>query len=167
MIHDAAWTSCCKKSGPAGASTRRKRCGFIIFSLEELARLPTGGVNSPGPALTRPRQRNRHLYRLTATSTTPTSAMSIASSARFTGLKGLRCLRDYVRRNGPEDRETLALGGTQILKQGGQSSEAHQAVVSRFAVALKAKFPQVNIHGFSPSEFVHFASLHEPRRNHF
>ena len=53
--------------------------------------------------------------------------------------------------------ETIALGGTQILLQGGHHPKLTLAVVSRPALAhARASFPQINIHGFSPSEFVHF-----------
>ena len=56
--------------------------------------------------------------------------------------------------------ETIALGGTQILMQGGHHPKLTQAVVSRFARRTsKSKFPQVNIHGFSPSEFIHFREV--------
>lgn len=52
--------------------------------------------------------------------------------------------------------ETLALGGTQILLQGGH----HPSLTKQWYLDLLAhihnKFPQVNIHGFSPSEFIHF-----------
>src|SRR5215510_5934321 len=52
--------------------------------------------------------------------------------------------------------ETLALGGTQILMQGGH----HPCLTFQWYLDLlshiKSKFPQINIHGFSPSEFIHF-----------
>ncbi len=55
--------------------------------------------------------------------------------------------------------ETLALGGTQILLQGGH----HPSLTKQWYLDLLAhihhKFPQVNIHGFSPSEFIHFRQV--------
>jgi cyclic dehypoxanthinyl futalosine synthase len=59
--------------------------------------------------------------------------------------------------------ETLALGGTQILLQGGHHPKLAKQWYLDLLAHIKAKFPQVNIHGFSPSEFVHFREVfHEP-----
>jgi len=59
--------------------------------------------------------------------------------------------------------ETLALGGTQILLQGGHHPKLTKQWYLDLLAHIKAKFPQVNIHGFSPSEFVHFREVfHEP-----
>ncbi len=59
--------------------------------------------------------------------------------------------------------ETLALGGTQILLQGGHHPKLTKQWYLDLLSHMKAKFPEVNIHGFSPSEFVHFREVfHEP-----
>ena len=55
--------------------------------------------------------------------------------------------------------ETLALGGTQILMQGGHHPNLGLQWYLDLLAHLKEKFPQLNIHGFSPSEFVHFRDL--------
>ena len=52
--------------------------------------------------------------------------------------------------------ETLALSGTQILLQGGHHPKLTKQWYLDLLAHMKGKFPQVNIHGFSPSEFVHF-----------
>ena len=52
--------------------------------------------------------------------------------------------------------ETVALGGTQILLQGGHHPKLSLQWYLDLLAHLKSKFPTVNIHGFSPSEFVHF-----------
>jgi cyclic dehypoxanthinyl futalosine synthase len=52
--------------------------------------------------------------------------------------------------------ETLALGGTQILLQGGHHPDLPLAWYLDLLAHIKSKFPQINIHGFSPPEFVHF-----------
>lgn len=52
--------------------------------------------------------------------------------------------------------ETLALGGTQILMQGGHHPKLTKQWYLDLLSHIKAKFPRVNIHGFSPSEFVAF-----------
>jgi cyclic dehypoxanthinyl futalosine synthase len=59
--------------------------------------------------------------------------------------------------------ETLALGGTQILMQGGHHPRLSKQWYLDLLGHIKTKFPQINIHGFSPSEFVHFRDVfHEP-----
>lgn len=55
--------------------------------------------------------------------------------------------------------ETLALGGTQILLQGGHHPGLSKQWYLDLLSHIKGKFPQVNVHGFSPSEFVHFRKL--------
>ncbi len=52
--------------------------------------------------------------------------------------------------------ETLAQGGTQILLQGGHHPKLSLQWYLDLLNHLKTRFPTVNIHGFSPSEFVHF-----------
>ncbi len=52
--------------------------------------------------------------------------------------------------------ETVALGGTQILMQGGHHPSLSLQWYLDLLSHIKGKFPQVNIHGFSPSEFIHF-----------
>jgi cyclic dehypoxanthinyl futalosine synthase len=55
--------------------------------------------------------------------------------------------------------ETLALGGTQILMQGGHHPKLTKQWYLDLLAHIKGKFPQVNIHGFSPSEFIHFREV--------
>lgn len=55
--------------------------------------------------------------------------------------------------------ETVALGGTQILMQGGHHPKLSMQWYLDLLSHMKAKFPQVNIHGFSPSEFIHFREV--------
>ncbi len=55
--------------------------------------------------------------------------------------------------------ETLALGGTQILMQGGHHPKLTKQWYLDLLGHIKGRFPQVNIHGFSPSEFVHFREV--------
>jgi cyclic dehypoxanthinyl futalosine synthase len=55
--------------------------------------------------------------------------------------------------------ETLALGGTQILMQGGHHPKLSLQWYLDLLAHIKGKFPQVNIHGFSPSEFIHFREV--------
>ena len=55
--------------------------------------------------------------------------------------------------------ETVALGGDQILMQGGLHPKLPLEWYEDTLRALKAKFPQVNIHGFSPPEIYHFSKM--------
>lgn len=56
-------------------------------------------------------------------------------------------------------RETVDLGGTQILMQGGHHPKLGLDWYLDLLRHIKAAFPEVNIHGFSPSEFVHFGEV--------
>jgi cyclic dehypoxanthinyl futalosine synthase len=55
--------------------------------------------------------------------------------------------------------ETIALGGTQILMQGGHHPKLTKQWYLDLLSHIKGKFPQVNVHGFSPSEFIHFREV--------
>jgi len=55
--------------------------------------------------------------------------------------------------------ETVALNGTQILMQGGHHPKLTKQWYLDLLSHIKNKFPQVNIHGFSPSEFIHFREV--------
>ncbi len=55
--------------------------------------------------------------------------------------------------------ETIALGGTQILMQGGHHPKLTKQWYLDLLSHIKARFPQVNVHGFSPSEFIHFRDV--------
>jgi len=55
--------------------------------------------------------------------------------------------------------ETLALGGTQMLMQGGHHPRLTKQWYLDLLAHVKAKFPGFNIHGFSPSEFVAFSEF--------
>ena len=55
--------------------------------------------------------------------------------------------------------ETVALGGDQILLQGGLHPEYKIEWYEEMLRAIKGRFPQVNIHGFSPPEIYHFTKV--------
>ena len=54
--------------------------------------------------------------------------------------------------------ETVALGGDQILLQGGLHDELDLPWYEQLLRDIKRRFPQVNIHGFGPAEIVHIAA---------
>ena len=55
--------------------------------------------------------------------------------------------------------ETVALGGDQILMQGGLHPTLTLEWYEELLRDLKERFPQVNIHGFSPPEIYHFTNV--------
>jgi cyclic dehypoxanthinyl futalosine synthase len=55
--------------------------------------------------------------------------------------------------------ELVSVGGNQILLQGGHHSKLDLEWYLDLLRHLRAKYPQVNIHGFSPPEFNHFAEV--------
>jgi cyclic dehypoxanthinyl futalosine synthase len=55
--------------------------------------------------------------------------------------------------------ETIALGGTQMLMQGGHHPKLNKQWYLDLLTHVKNKYPNFNIHGFSPSEFIHFREV--------
>ena len=55
--------------------------------------------------------------------------------------------------------ETIALGGSQMLMQGGHHPKLTKQWYLDLLAHVKAKYPNFNIHGFSPSEFIHFREV--------
>ncbi len=55
--------------------------------------------------------------------------------------------------------ETVALGGDQILLQGGLHPKLSLEWYEEMLSTLRRNFPQVNIHGFSPPEIHHFTKI--------
>jgi cyclic dehypoxanthinyl futalosine synthase len=55
--------------------------------------------------------------------------------------------------------ETIALGGNQILLQGGLHPDLKIEWYEELLRDIRRRFPQVNVHGFSPPEIDHIAAL--------
>ena len=55
--------------------------------------------------------------------------------------------------------ETIALGGSQMLMQGGHHPKLTKQWHLDLLAHVKNKYPNFNIHGFSPSEFIHFRDV--------
>ncbi len=55
--------------------------------------------------------------------------------------------------------ETVALGGDQILMQGGLHPDFKIEWYEELLRDIKAHFPRVNVHGFSPPEIHHFTKV--------
>ncbi|MGM0424113.1 MAG: cyclic dehypoxanthinyl futalosine synthase [Thermodesulfobacteriota bacterium] len=58
-------------------------------------------------------------------------------------------------------QETLELGGTQILLQGSHHPSLDLKYFQDVLQNIKAKFPGLHIHAFSPPEIVHFARINQ------
>jgi cyclic dehypoxanthinyl futalosine synthase len=58
-------------------------------------------------------------------------------------------------------RETVELGGNQILMQGGLHPHFKLEWYEELLQEIKHHFPQINIHGFSPPELHHFSKVNK------
>jgi cyclic dehypoxanthinyl futalosine synthase len=58
-------------------------------------------------------------------------------------------------------RETVELGGNQILLQGGLHPTYKLEWYEEMLRDIKREFPQVNVHGFSPPEYYHFTKVNK------
>ena len=56
-------------------------------------------------------------------------------------------------------RELVEIGGTQVLLQGGMHPDLPIEFYEDMLRGLKAEFPQVHVHGFSPPEVVEFVAV--------
>jgi cyclic dehypoxanthinyl futalosine synthase len=56
-------------------------------------------------------------------------------------------------------QETVDLGGDQILMQGGLHPDYKLQWYEELLHDIKGRFPQVNVHGFSPPEIHHFTKV--------
>lgn len=55
--------------------------------------------------------------------------------------------------------QTVALGGDQILLQGGMHPELPLEWYEQLLCAIKQRFPELNVHGFGPPEIQHMAEV--------
>ncbi|MBX7156784.1 MAG: dehypoxanthine futalosine cyclase [Verrucomicrobiae bacterium] len=60
---------------------------------------------------------------------------------------------------GEKIQELVEIGGTQILMQGGHHPKLNLDYYLDLLRYIKTHFPAINIHGFSPPEFNHFAEV--------
>jgi len=62
---------------------------------------------------------------------------------------------------GEKIKELVAIGGVQVLLQGGHHPKLGIEYYLDLLRYVRREFPQVNVHGFSPPEFTHFAEVFE------
>ncbi|MEL6741320.1 MAG: radical SAM protein [Planctomycetota bacterium] len=58
--------------------------------------------------------------------------------------------------------ELSAIGGTQILMQGGMNPELPLDWYLDLLRGIKERFPHIHVHGFSPPEFIEFVNFFDP-----
>jgi cyclic dehypoxanthinyl futalosine synthase len=58
--------------------------------------------------------------------------------------------------------ELAAIGGTQILMQGGMNPALPLEWYIKLLKGLKERFPQIHVHAFSPPEFIEFVHFFDP-----
>src|SRR5690606_34975395 len=58
--------------------------------------------------------------------------------------------------------ELVAIGGTQILMQGGMNPALPLEWYVKLLSGIKEKFPGVHVHAFSPPEFIEFVNFFDP-----
>ena len=99
----------------------------------------------------------------------------IDRNINYTNVCSANCTFCAFKRNlGDEDAYTLStrelhhkineltnIGGTQILLQGGMHPDLPIEFYEQMLADIKAKFPSIHVHGFSPPEFVEFVAIFE------
>ena len=100
----------------------------------------------------------------------------IDRNINYTNICTARCTFCAFRRDGDEAdaytlehdallhkiQELVDIGGTQILMQGGMNPDLPLEWYLDLLGAIKARFPKVHIHAFSPPEFVEFVRFFSP-----
>jgi cyclic dehypoxanthinyl futalosine synthase len=100
----------------------------------------------------------------------------IDRNINYTNVCTARCTFCAFRRDGDEDdaytleteallekiQELVAIGGTQILMQGGMNPHLPLEWYLDLLRAITSRFPAVHVHAFSPPEFIEFVRFFEP-----
>lgn len=100
----------------------------------------------------------------------------IDRNINYTNVCSARCTFCAFRRDGDEGdaytltdeqihakiAELVAIGGTQILMQGGMNPELPLDWYLDLLSGIKARFPGVHVHAFSPPEFIEFVRFFKP-----
>jgi len=100
----------------------------------------------------------------------------IDRNINYTNICTARCTFCAFRRDGDEHdaytlsleeinakiAELVAIGGTQILMQGGMNPQLPLSWYEDLLSGIKAAFPSIHIHAFSPPEFIEFVRFFDP-----
>jgi cyclic dehypoxanthinyl futalosine synthase len=167
VIYDASLDSLLQKVWDGGRICTDEARRLVTLPLEELGALA---------------DRRRQLHRRAAYGGQGDGIMTyiVDRNVNYTNICNVYCkfcafyrtekdADSYVITTAEMDRkieETIALGGTQILLQGGHHPELSKQWYLDLLSHIHAKFPGFNVHGFSPSEFVAFSEFFdEPVEN--
>jgi len=160
VIYDRSLDELCQKVWDGGRIQRDEALRLYHLPLEELGALA---------------DRRRQLHRAAAHGGRGNDVVTyiVDRNVNYTNVCNVYCkfcafwrsekdADSYVITHEEMDRkieETLALGGTQILMQGGHHPKLSKQWYLDLLSHIRTKFPQVNVHGFSPSEFVAFSEF--------
>ena len=164
MIHDASLDDLLQKVWDGGRIDAPEALRLYALPLEELGALA---------------DRRRQLHRAAAHGGHGNEVVTyiVDRNVNYTNVCNVYCKfcafyrteRDadsYVITHAEMDRkieETIALGGNQILMQGGHHPKLTKQWYLDLLAHIRDKFPGFNVHGFSPSEMVAFSEFfHEP-----
>ncbi len=100
----------------------------------------------------------------------------IDRNINYSNICTARCTFCAFRRDGDDDdaytldveailakiEELVAIGGTQILMQGGMNPHLPLSWYLDLLQQIKSRFPRVHIHAFSPPEFIEFVRFFDP-----
>ncbi|MCW5776115.1 MAG: radical SAM protein [Phycisphaeraceae bacterium] len=100
----------------------------------------------------------------------------IDRNVNYTNVCNARCTFCAFRRDGDEHDaytlepsqilekigELVAIGGTQVLMQGGMNPALPLDWYVRLLRSIKERFPRVHVHAFSPPEFIEFVHFFDP-----
>jgi len=160
VIYDRSLDELCQKVWDGGRIQRDEALRLYHLPLEELGALA---------------DRRRQLHRAAAHGGRGNEVVTyiVDRNVNYTNVCNVYCkfcafwrsekdADSYVITHEEMDRkieETLALGGTQILMQGGHHPKLTKQWYLDLLSHIRTKYPQINVHGFSPSEFVAFSEF--------
>ncbi len=164
MIHDASLDELLQKVWDGGRIDQAEALRLYTLPLEELGALA---------------DRRRQLHRAAAHGGRGSDVVTyiVDRNVNYTNVCNVYCkfcafwrsekdADSYVITHEEMDRkieETIALGGNQILMQGGHHPKLTKQWYLDLLTHIRDKFPGFNVHGFSPSEMVAFSEFfHEP-----
>ena len=105
----------------------------------------------------------------------------IDRNINYTNVCTAKCIFCAFKRSGTEDDayvleydtllekigELAAIGGTQILMQGGMNPDLDLDWYLELLQRIRSEYPQVHVHAFSPPEFVEFVRFFDPPGSDF
>ncbi|NBR84566.1 MAG: CofH family radical SAM protein [Proteobacteria bacterium] len=160
MIHDASLDELLQKVWDGGRIDRAEALRLYALPLEELGALA---------------DRRRQLHRAAAHGGRGADTVTyiVDRNVNYTNVCNVYCkfcafwrsekdLDSYVISHAEMDKkieETVALGGNQILMQGGHHPKLTKQWYLDLLAHIRDKFPGFNVHGFSPSEMVAFSEF--------